>query len=86
MFNDKFGDVQKEWYFVTPLIDTSLSMDELLKNCNENRKRIIKKGLINIPSENIKFGIDYIDDFYKLYNRRMDETGGGVDFSLDYYA
>ena len=83
-FNNRFGDIQKDWYFVTPLIDTTLSMEEILHNCNENRRRIIKKGLVNIPRENIRFGIEYIDDFYKLYNKRMSETGGRVDFSLDY--
>ena len=83
-FNNRFGDIQKDWYFVTPLIDTTLSMEEILHNCNENRRRIIKKGLVNIPRENIRFGIEYIDEFYKLYNKRMNETGGRVDFSLDY--
>ena len=57
-FNNIFGDIQKDWYFVTPLIDTTLSMEEILHNCNANRRRIIKKGLINIPRENIKYGVE----------------------------
>ena len=80
-FDQKYQFLEKKWLFVTPIIDTTLSIETIVKNSTENRRRIIKKGLINIPSNHIKEGIEYLDDFYKLYIKRMAETGGEVDFN-----
>lgn len=83
IFEHQYPDLEKVWLFVTPVIDTTLPIQTIVKNSTENRRRIIKKGLINIPDSSIKEGIIYLDDFYKLYNKRMAETGGEVDFSID---
>ena len=76
-------NIKKDWLFVTPIIDTTLSIDTIIKNSTENRRRIIRKGLKAIPSENIKCGIRYLDEFCNLYEKRMRETNGEVDFTYD---
>ena len=81
--NSNYSNLEKTWLFVTPIIDTRLSIDEIVKNCTKNRQRIIKKGLENIQNDRIKEGIEYLDDFCNLYKKRMSETGGEVDFNKD---
>lgn len=80
---ERYPFLEKNWLFITPLIDTSLSIEQIMANCNENRRRIIRKGLINIPCECLKDGIEYADDFYKLYQKRMNEIGICVDFTKE---
>ena len=80
-FDQQYRDLEKVWFFVTPVIDTTLPIETIVKNSTENRRRIIKKGLANISSDRIKEGSQYIDDFYSLYAKRMSETNGEVDFT-----
>jgi len=84
--DQNYPDLEKIWLFVTPVIDTTLPIETIVKNSTENRRRIIKKGLANIPSDRIHEGIEYLEDFYKLYIKRMAETGGEVDFTTDTLA
>ena len=85
-FEEKYPNLEKVWLFVTPVIDTTLPIETIVKNSTENRRRIIKKGLANIPSDHIHEGSKYIDDFYDLYIKRMEETNGEVDFTYDQLA
>lgn len=85
-FNEKYPGLEKTWLFVTPVIDTTLPIETIVKNSTENRRRIIKKGLANISSDRIREGSEYIDDFYDLYLRRMNETNGEVDFTYPQLA
>jgi len=72
------------WHFVTPLVSTENSIEKIVKNCNENRRRIIKRVLNNIPQSDMKMGLKYADDFIKLYEKRMKETNGEIDLSINY--
>ena len=85
-FEEKFPGLEKVWLFVTPVIDTTLPIETIVKNSTENRRRIIKKGLANIPVDRIREGAEFIDDFYKLYQKRMQETGGDIEFTYDQLA
>lgn len=82
--NHKYSALEKGWKFLTPIIDTTLSIDDIINNCTENRKRIIRKGLLSIPSDDIYEGNNYLDEFYHLYQKRLRETNGIVDFSYNY--
>ena len=83
-FEQKHPDLQVMWSFTTPIIDTNVSIDDVLRRCNENRRRIIKKGISNFLPDQIRIGAQYAKEFYDLYNRRLNETGGMVDFSYEY--
>ena len=80
-FEEKYPDLEKVWLFVTPALDTTMPIETIVKNSTENRRRIIKKGLVNIPNDRIREGVEYLDDFYNLYQKRMKETGGEIDFT-----
>lgn len=71
------------WCFVTPLVDTNRSIEMIVKGCNENRRRIIRKTLQNISQENIRTGSQYAEEFIDLYRKRMQETEGEMDLSLE---
>ena len=82
-FEKQYPKLEKTWLFVTPVIDTTIPLETIVKNTTENRRRIIKKGLLNISSDQIHEGSKYIDDFYDLYKKRMNETNGEVDFTYE---
>jgi len=77
-------DIEKGWCFVTPLIDTDKSIDLIVQNCNENRRRIIRKVLQDISDDQIVIDSKYAEEFMRLYKRRMAETNAELDLSLDY--
>lgn len=82
-FNSLYPNQEIVWSFDTPLIDTTLPIETIISNSTENRRRIIRKGLVNISSDRIRDGKEYIEDFCKLYEKRMGETGGEVDVKAD---
>lgn len=76
-------NLSKGWCFVTPLVDTNKTIEMIVKGCNENRRRIIRKVLQNISQDSIRNGAQYLESFIELYARRMQETDGEMDLSLD---
>lgn len=85
-FEENYNGLEKIWLFVTPIIDTTLPIETIVKNSTENRRRIIRKGLANISADRIQESPEFIDDFYNLYLKRMRETNGEVDFTYDQLA
>lgn len=76
-------NLEKGWYFATPLVDTNKSIDDIVKGCDENRRRIIRKVLRTFPPESIQSGSVYAEEFMSLYTRRLIETSAEQDLSME---
>lgn len=86
---DKFSSMLSSypvyWEFTTLLLDTQgKTLDDIKNDFNTNRKRILKKCLQEIRNFIVEDDKKYIDDFYKLYMKRLCETGCFIDFNEAY--
>ena len=74
------------WDFTTVQLDIqNKSIEELKKNFNTNRRRILKKCLLNLKDAIIIDSKDNMDIFYNLYTKRLKETGGSLDEDRFYF-
>lgn len=73
------------WDFTSVQIELeNKSIDEVISNFNTNRKRILKKCLINLKDSIIQDNKEGIDEFYYLYLKRLHETNGEINFDKYY--
>lgn len=74
------------WDFTTVQLDIqNKSIEELKKNFNTNRRRILKRCLLDLKDSIIIDSKDNIDIFYDLYIKRLKETGGILEEDRDYF-
>lgn len=74
-----------DWDFTTIILNIkNKSIEEVRANFSENRERIVKKCLINLKEAIITEGKQNCEDFYRLYEKRMQENNAPVEFDLEF--
>lgn len=73
------------WDFTTIVLDTSSkSLEQIIMGFNTNRKRILKRCLLELKDFIIETDIQNIDKFFDLYVKRLNETKCKIDFDESY--
>lgn len=76
------NNLNEIWDFSTIILELD-DINILEKNFNENRRRIVKKTLINLKDSIISTDPSNAKKFYEIYCKRLSQTNGIVDFTFE---
>lgn len=88
LFNEKIdnyswiqNNARNVWNFTTALLNVDSDIDTIKARFNQNRRRIIRKALVNLKDSIISMDKNNAELFYKMYSERLYTTHGEVDFT-----